>query len=164
MSAYVCVFSPVWAINCPVRWSWGSLLPKRIIQNIHNALRSRAESAFNTCSVHIRVHYACIQGRGCEPPHHRGHQPQRPAYIYVGFLVFLAQIRNPYALSPVCHPVVGCVYWLVPMEQMMATLILALKEVETEHPDCKARETLIKAVNQAIKMREKWKCNWELQN
>jgi|TARA_Y100000310_G_scaffold118131_1_gene116892 hypothetical protein len=50
------------------------------------------------------------------------------------------------------------------MEQMMATLILALKEVETEHPDCKARETLMKAVDQAIKMREKWKSNWNLQN
>tara|TARA_R110002051_G_C8376628_1_gene444455 strand:+ start:215 stop:367 length:153 start_codon:yes stop_codon:yes gene_type:complete len=50
------------------------------------------------------------------------------------------------------------------MEQMMATLILALKEVETEHPDSKARETLRKAVDQAIRMRGKWKCNWELQN
>ena len=50
------------------------------------------------------------------------------------------------------------------MEQMMATLILALKEVETEHPDGKAHETLRKAVDQAIKMREKWRCNWGLQN
>ena len=58
----------------------------------------------------------------------------------------------------------GSVCCLVPMEQMMATLILALKEVETEHPDSKARETLRKAVDQAIRMRGKWKCNWELQN
>ena len=50
------------------------------------------------------------------------------------------------------------------MEQMMAALILALKEVETEHPDCKARETLMKAVDQAIRMREKWRTNWNLQN
>jgi hypothetical protein len=50
------------------------------------------------------------------------------------------------------------------MEQMMATLILALKEVETEHPDCKAQKTLRKAVDQAIKMRNKWRTNWELQN
>ena len=157
-------YPPVWAINCPVRVGWGSLLPKRITQNIHNALRSRAESAFNTCSVHIRVHYASIRGFRCEPPHHRGDQPQRPAYIYGGFLVFLAQIRKPYVPSSVCRPVLGCVYWSVLMEQMMATLLLALKEVETEHPDCKAQETLRKAVDQAIKMREKWRTNWELQN
>jgi len=89
--------------------------------------------------------------------------PAPSIYIY-GFSSFLSQIRKPYALSLVCHPVTSSVCCLVPMEQMMATLILALKEVETEHPDCKARETLRKAVNQAIKMREKWKSNWELQN
>ena len=50
------------------------------------------------------------------------------------------------------------------MEQMMATLLLALKEVETDYPDSKARKTLQKAVDQAIRMREKWRCNWELQN
>ena len=50
------------------------------------------------------------------------------------------------------------------MEQMMATLLLALKEMETDYPDCKARKTLQKAVDQAIRMREKWKSNWELQN
>ena len=47
----------------------------------------------------------------------------------------------------------------------MAHLLLALKEIEnTETPDEKARDELRKAVNQAIRMREKWKSNWELQN
>ena len=58
----------------------------------------------------------------------------------------------------------GILCSLVPMEQMMATLLLALKEVETDYPDSKARKTLQKAVDQAIRMREKWKCNWGLQN
>lgn len=51
-----------------------------------------------------------------------------------------------------------------PMEQMMATLILALREVETENPDGKARETLQRAVDQAIKLRSRWRSNWYLQN
>ena len=51
------------------------------------------------------------------------------------------------------------------MEQMMANLLLALTEIEkTETPDTKAREALQKAVNQAIRMRSKWKSNWELAN
>jgi len=50
------------------------------------------------------------------------------------------------------------------MEQMMATLILALREVEAENPDGKARETLQRAVDQAIKLRSRWKSNWSLQN
>lgn len=51
-----------------------------------------------------------------------------------------------------------------PMEQMMATLILALREVETENPDGKGRETLQRAVDQAIKLRSRWRSNWYLQN
>jgi len=50
------------------------------------------------------------------------------------------------------------------MEQMMANLLLALKEVETEHPGSKAQKILERAVGQAIRMRRKWKTNWELQN
>ncbi len=47
----------------------------------------------------------------------------------------------------------------------MAHLILALKEIEnTESPDGKAREELRKAVGQAIKMRSKWRLNWDLIN
>ena len=84
-------------------------------------------------------------------------------YIY-GFSSFLSQIRKPYVLSPVCRPVISGVYCLVLMEQMMATLLLALKEVETENPDGKARETLQRAVDQAIRMRERWSSNWKLQN
>lgn len=54
---------------------------------------------------------------------------------------------------------------LVPMEQMMAHLLLALKEIEnTETPDEKARDELRKAVNQAIKMRSRWRVSWELIN
>jgi len=54
---------------------------------------------------------------------------------------------------------------LVPMEQMMAHLLLALKEIEnTETPDDKARDELRKAVNQAIKMRSRWRVNWGLIN
>ena len=45
----------------------------------------------------------------------------------------------------------------------MAQLILALKEIEAEHPDSKSRETLERAVDQAIRMREKWRVNWKLQ-
>ena len=48
----------------------------------------------------------------------------------------------------------GVLRLLVPMEQMMAHLLLALKEIEnTETPDEKARDELRKAVNQAIRMR-----------
>ena len=47
----------------------------------------------------------------------------------------------------------------------MDHLLLALKEIEnTETTDGKARGELQKAVDQAIKMRSKWKLSWGLIN
>jgi hypothetical protein len=50
------------------------------------------------------------------------------------------------------------------MEQMIVNLMLALKEVEAEHPGSKSQKILEKAVDQAVTMRRKWKTNWKLQN
>lgn len=65
---------------------------------------------------------------------------------------------------PCCRGVLGGVYCLVPMEQMIVNLKLALKEVEAEYPDSNSQRILKKAVDQAISLRRKWKTNWELQN
>jgi len=47
----------------------------------------------------------------------------------------------------------------------MAHLLLALKEIEnTETPDDKARDELRKAVDQAIKIRSRWRTSWGLIN
>ena len=50
------------------------------------------------------------------------------------------------------------------MEQMMANLMSALKEVETKHPDSKAKEILERAVRQAESLKSKWKTSWNLMN
>jgi hypothetical protein len=50
------------------------------------------------------------------------------------------------------------------MEQMIENLMLALKEVEAEHPGSKSQRILKRAVDQAVSLRSKWKTNWNLQN
>ena len=50
------------------------------------------------------------------------------------------------------------------MEQLMTNLVEALSEVETKHPDSKAKEILERAVRQAESLKSKWKTSWNLMN
>jgi hypothetical protein len=60
---------------------------------------------------------------------------------------------------PCCRVVLVGVCCLVPMEQMIENLMLALKEVEAEHPGSESQKILEKAVDQAISLRGKKKAN-----